>query len=100
MNFDEVAKLGKASEDTDNRRECQILYELLNKWVAEGVDFDPHDFTLDAVYYNTNVFISLLRLAQVLLNSPLTMEPKLFLELARIHMLLALFAKCVILFKS
>jgi hypothetical protein len=63
----------------------------LNEWVAEGVAFDPHDFTLDAVYYNTNVFISLLRLAQVFLNSPITMKPKLFLEMARILMFLALF---------
>ena len=50
----------------------------------KAVTSDPHDFTLDAVYYNTNVFISLLRLAQVFLNSPLTIEPNLFLEIARI----------------
>ena len=74
------------------------MSDLLNEWVAEGVAFDPHDFTLDAVYYNTNVFISLLRLAQVLLNSPLTMEPNLFLEIARILILLSLFANCVMLF--
>ena len=66
----------------------------MNEWVVEGVAFDPHDFTLDAVYYNTNVFISLLRLAQVLLNSLLTMGPRLFLEIARIRILLALFEKC------
>ena len=66
----------------------------------KAVTSDPHDFTLDAVYYNTNVFISLLRLAQVFLNSPLTMGPKLFLEMARILMLLALFAHCYPSFKT
>ena len=35
MLWDEAAKLVKVSRDTD----------LLNEWVAEGVTFDPHDFT-------------------------------------------------------
>ena len=52
------------------------------------------------MYYNTNVFISLLRLAQVLLNSPLTMGPNLFLEIARILIHLDLFWKCVMVFKT
>ena len=41
--FDELAKLGKASQDTYNPGGWLILQALLKSGVAEGVTSDPHD---------------------------------------------------------
>ena len=41
--FDELAKLGKSTQDTHNRGGRLILLALLKNGVAEGVAFDSHD---------------------------------------------------------
>ena len=41
--FDEVAKLGKSTQDTYNRVGWLILQALLKNGVAEGVASDSHD---------------------------------------------------------
>ena len=46
-NFDEAAKLCKASHDDYNCGTWQVLQDLLNKRVAEGAALNPHDFTND-----------------------------------------------------
>ena len=43
--FDEVAKLGKSTQDTYNRGWWLILWDLLKNWVAKGVASDVNDFT-------------------------------------------------------
>ena len=45
--FDEVAKLGKSTQDTFNRRGWLILYALLKNGVDECVAPEVNDFTLD-----------------------------------------------------
>ena len=42
---DELAKLGKVSQDAYNPGLWLILYDLLTNWVAEGVASDVNDFT-------------------------------------------------------
>ena len=44
-NFDEARKLCKASNDAYDCEGWLILQDLLNERVAEGVTFDPYDFT-------------------------------------------------------
>ena len=44
-NFQEAAKLCKASDDTCNCGGLVILQDLINERIAEGVAFNPHDFT-------------------------------------------------------
>ena len=41
---DELAKLGKASQDTYNPGLWLILKDLLKNWVAKGVASDINDF--------------------------------------------------------
>ena len=41
--FDEVAKLGKSTQDAHNPGKWLILLALLKNGVAEGVASDPHD---------------------------------------------------------
>ena len=45
--FDEVAKLGKSTQDTHNRGGWLILQALLKNEVAEGVASNPHDTSAD-----------------------------------------------------
>ena len=42
-----AARQCKLSKDTYNLGGLLIFYDLLNEVVAEGVAFDPHDFTMD-----------------------------------------------------
>ena len=42
--FDKAAKLGNASEDTCNWEGWLIFKDILNRWVAEGIASDTHDF--------------------------------------------------------
>ena len=44
--FDELAKLGKSTQDAYNRGGWLILVDLLDEWFAEGVSSDPHDTSL------------------------------------------------------
>ena len=44
--FDEVAKLGKSTQDTYNWGGWLILYALLKNGVAKGVASDSHDTNL------------------------------------------------------
>jgi hypothetical protein len=44
--FEEVAKLGKSTQDTYNWGGWLILYALLKNRVTEGVASDPHDMRL------------------------------------------------------
>ena len=46
---DELAKLGRASQDAYNPELWLILYDLLKNWVAEGVTFDGNDFKFPIV---------------------------------------------------
>ena len=48
MSFDEARKQCKASEDAYNWGGWLIFKDILNEWVAEGVAFDPHDFSKHA----------------------------------------------------
>ena len=42
--FDEVAKLGKSTQDAYNPGKWLILLALLKNWVAEGIASDVNDF--------------------------------------------------------
>ena len=44
LNFDQAAKLGKASRDAYNPGLLLILSDLLKNWVAEGDASDVNDF--------------------------------------------------------
>ena len=44
--FDEVAKLGKSTQDAHNPGKWLILQVLLKNWVAESVASDSHDTTV------------------------------------------------------
>ena len=47
--FDKLAKLGKSTQDTYNRRGWLILLALLKNGVAESVASDSHDTNLQGV---------------------------------------------------
>ena len=44
--FDEVAKLGKSTQDAYNPGKWLILEALLKNWVAEGIASDVNDFSV------------------------------------------------------
>ena len=43
-NFDEAAKLSKAPDEAYNHGEWLTLEDLLNEGIAQGFNFEPHDF--------------------------------------------------------
>ena len=47
--FDEVAKLGKSTQDAYNPGKWLILKALLKNWFAEGIASDINDFTVGGV---------------------------------------------------
>jgi len=44
--FDEVAKLGKSTQDAYNPGKWLILKALLKSWVAQGIASDVNDFNV------------------------------------------------------
>ena len=97
------AKLSKASKDAYNRGGWLILWDLLNEWVAKGVAFDPHDFTLDAVQYIITLMCSFRFCAWLKCSSTHLSQwgqSYFWKYVARIRILLALFANWVTFFKT
>ena len=54
LNFDEAAKLGKASKDPNDQGGGLILQHILNEWVAEGVAFNIKYLYTSLFWYSKN----------------------------------------------